>query len=83
MKETVVSAKCSHRWARGGCVNTPPCRRHGGVHPSVKDPCGPIFCHFFAKSHPCLLIKPPAEKKFSHPGGKKILAAEGGRKFFL
>ena len=83
---------CAHPPKNQKSPNTPPCRRHGGCAPQCQrpgrkknfdTPVGLFFVIFFAKSHPCLLIKSPTEKKFSHPGGKKILVTEGGRKFFL
>ena len=64
----------------------------GGVHPSVKDPAGkkifdiPVglfFVILFAKSHPCLLTKPPAEKNFHTPVEKKFWPPKAAAKFFL
>ena len=79
---------CAHPPKNLKLPNTPPCQRHGGVHPSVRDPAGknlfdtPVGL-FFAKSHPCLLTKPPRRKKNFTPRWKRNLAAEGGRKIFF
>ena len=84
---------CAHPPKNLKSPNTPPCRRHGGCAPQCQrpgrkkifdTPVGLFFVIFFAKSHPCLLIKPPRRKKILTPRWKKkFRPPKAAAKFFL